>query len=202
MIGADKRKAIYLMHRDGMSEREISRRMKVSRNTIKAIIEQEGRMPEVQRPKQQIEEGLLRRLYAECNGFVQRVHEKLTEEEGVQVTYPTLTRMLRDLGINKRKKERCDRVPDKPGKEMQHDTTSYRVKLAGKATRLIASMLYLRFSKRRYLKFYPVFNRFKMKCFFHEALMFWGYAALHCIIDGGRCGDRAGDGALLWTVRL
>lgn len=28
-----------------------------------------------------------------------------------------------------------------------------------------------------------MFNRFAMKCFLHEALMFWGYAARQCIID-------------------
>ena len=29
-----------------------------------------------------------------------RVHEKLVEEEGVAVTYSTLTQMLRELGIS------------------------------------------------------------------------------------------------------
>lgn len=48
---------------------------------------------------------------------------------------------------------------------------------------VIASLLYLRYSKRRYLKFYRAFNRFKMKCFFHEALMFWQYSARICVID-------------------
>lgn len=195
MIEADKRKAIYLLHRDGMTEREISRRMGISRNTVSAIIEQQGAMPPVRREKQRIDEELLRRLYDECSGFVQRVHEKLTEEQGVEVTYPTLTRMLRDLGISKREKERCDRVPDEPGTEMQHDTSPYRVKLADKWVGLIASLLYLRYSKRRYLKFYPVFNRFKMKCFFHEALMFWGYAALQCIIDNTNLARLRGTGA-------
>jgi hypothetical protein len=57
------------------------------------------------------------------------------------------------------------------------------VKLAGQRTRLIASLIYLRYSKRRYLKFYRVFNRFVMKCFLHEALMFWEHAAAQCIID-------------------
>ena len=77
----------------------------------------------------------------------------------------------------------CDRVPDEPGAEMQHDTSPYRLKLAGQWTAVIASLLYLRYSKRRYLKFYRTFNRFLMKCFLHEALMFWGYAAPWCIID-------------------
>jgi hypothetical protein len=61
--------------------------------------------------------------------------------------------------------------------------------------RLIASLLYLRYSKRRYLKFYRAFNRFKMKCFFHEALTFWGYAARDCIIDNTNLARLRGTGA-------
>ena len=195
MIEADKRRAIYLLHQDGMTDREISRRLRISRNTVKNIVEQEGVMPPIQRKKQRIDEEILRRLYTECNGFIQRMYEKLTEEEDIEVTYPTLTRMLRDSGISKPHKERCDRVADKPGVEMQHDTSPYRVKLAGKWVGVIASMLYMRYSKRRYLKFYPVFNRFKMKCFFHEALMYWGYAALQCIIDNTNLARLRGTGA-------
>jgi len=52
-----------------------------------------------------------------------RVYEKLEEEEGVAVTYSTLTRRLRQLGISQPRKQRCHRVPDEPGLEMQHDTS-------------------------------------------------------------------------------
>ena len=195
MIEADRRKAIYLLHQDGMSERQISRQMGVSRNTVGVIIEQKGAMPEVCRRKQRVEEPLLRRLYDECDGFAQRVHEKLTEEEGVEVTYPTLTRMLRELGISKAAKARCERVADAPGAEMQHDTTVYHKEVGGKRIKLVASLLYLRYSKRRYLKFYRAFNRFKMKCFLHEALMFWGYAAGKCIIDNTNLARLRGTGS-------
>ncbi len=41
--------------------------------------------------------------------------------------------------------------------------------LASRRTRLIASLIYLRYSKRRYLKFYRAFDRFKMNCFFQAA---------------------------------
>ena len=133
--------------------------------------------------KIRIDTDLLQRLYEECDGWIQRVHEKLVEEEGIQVKYSTLTRMLRGLGIGKTQETRCERVPDEPGAEMQHDTSIYQIKLAGMPARLIASLMYLRYSKRRYLKFYRVFNRFTMKCFFHETLTFWGYAARECIID-------------------
>ena len=195
MIEADKRKAIYLLHREGMSEREISRRLEVSRNAAHAIIAQQGAMPVVEREKQQIDEELLRRLYRDCSGYAQRVHEKLTEEEGVAVSYPTLTRMLREAGISTPVLVRCDRMPDEPGAEMQHDTTVYYFKLASQVVKLVATILYLRYSKRRYLKFYRCFTRFKMKCFLHEALMYWGYAARHCIIDNTNLARLRGAGS-------
>jgi len=34
------------------------------------------------------------------------------EEEGVQVTYSTLTRMLRELGISQPQRQRCDRATE------------------------------------------------------------------------------------------
>ena len=43
---------------------------------------------------------LLKRLYQECDGYAQRVHEKLVEDEGIQIQYSTLTRLLRGLGIS------------------------------------------------------------------------------------------------------
>jgi hypothetical protein len=102
--------------------------------------------------------------------------------------------MLRELEISTRAKARCAEVPDEPGAEMQHDTTMYQVKLAGQATRVTASLLYLRYSKRRYLRFYRPFNRFKMKCFLHEALTFWGYTAPRCIIDNTNLARLRGTG--------
>jgi len=196
MIGADKRKAIFLLHQEGMPLREIARRMGVSHNTAQVIIEQKGVMPHTTRKdKIRIDPELLRRLHADCGGWIQRVHEKLVEEEKIPVTYPTLTRMLRELGISKSPNVRCDRVPDEPGAEFQHDTSIYPVKLGDKLVRVVASLLYLRYSKRRYLRFYRAFNRFKMKCFLHEALMFWGHAAAQCIIDNTNLARLRGTGS-------
>ena len=146
------------------------------------------------RDKIRIDEDLLRRLYEECDGRIQRVHEKLVEEEGIQVKYSTLTRILRNLGIGRTPKTRCDRVPDEPGAEMQHDTSKYLIPLAGIGVWLIASLLYLRYSKRKYLQFYRAFNRFRMKCFFHEALMSWKHAARICIIDNTNLARLRGTG--------
>jgi len=177
MIETEKRKAIYLLHEQGMSAREIARRLAVSRWAVGLIITQKGAMPnKVRADKQQIDPELLRRLYDQCQGRMERMREKLVEEHGIAVKYSTLTRMLRDMQMSQEQKVRCDRVPDEPGVEMQHDTSEYRVDLGGQTVKVIASLLYLRYSKRRYLRFYRSFDRFRMKCFFHEALTHWGYA--------------------------
>ena len=195
MIDPDKRKAIFQLHAEGMPLREISRRLHVSRKTARRIIQQQGEMPDTARKdKRRIDPELLRRLYDECHGWAERVHERLQEEENIQIGYSTLTRMLRDLGLGKARPARCDRVPDEPGAEMQHDTSDYHVPLAGQRTKVIASLLYLRYAKRRYLKFYRVFNRFAMKCFLHEALMYWSYSAWLCIIDNTNLARLRGTG--------
>jgi transposase len=195
MIDPDTRNAIFQLHQAGMSWREISRRLHVSRNAVRAIVKQQGKMSRKARNDTiQIDPELLQRLYHECDGWIQRIYEKLIEEEKIEVGYSTLTRMLRQLGLGRNRPARCDRVPDEPGAEMQHDTTVYQVKLAGKRTKLIASLIYLRYSKRRYLKLYRAFNRFAMKCFLHEALMYWGCAAKECIIDNTNLARLRGAG--------
>src|SRR6266545_1459179 len=195
MIETDKRKAIYLLHQEGMSVREIARRLGLSRNTVRSAIQHQGqKVQTVRQDKQYIDPELLRRLHQECEGRVQRMREKLVEEEGIPVQYSTLTRMVRDLGLGSPPQARCQRVPDEPGAEFQHDTTVYQIKLGDQPVRLVASLLYLRYSKRRYLKFYRSFDRFQMKCFFHQALMHWGYSARQCIIDNTNLARLRGTG--------
>jgi len=195
MIEPEKRNAIFLLYQEGMKEREIARRLAVSRNTVRTIVRQRGAVPESTRAeKTRIDRELLEGLYAECDGFKQRIHEKLTEEEGIEVKYSTLTRILRKLRIGSEPETRCDRVPDEPGAEMQHDTTTYIVKLGETPTKVVASLMYLRYSKRRYLKFYRHFNRFTMKCFIHEALTHWGYTAPNCVIDNTNLARLRGTG--------
>lgn len=152
-------------------------------------------MPERERSdKINLDSSLIQKLYKECNGWVRRVHEKLVEEHGVQVGYSTLTRIIRQMGLGNLKTDRCDQVPDKPGAEMQHDTTVYTVKIGEKSLKVVASILYVRYCKMRYLKFYPSFTRFAMKCFLHEALTFFGYTAKECIIDNTNLARLRGTG--------
>jgi transposase len=194
MIEPDKRKVIFLLHQEGMPIREISRRLGLSRNSVRRIIAQEGRT--VTRSfTPPVDPELLRELYQECDGYAQRVFEKLQEEHGLEVKYSNLTRWLRQLGISLPAQTRCEHVDDVPGAEMQHDTSPFIITLGQTRTRLVASLLYLRYSKRRYLQFYRVFDRFQMKCFLHRALMHWGYAPPICVIDNTNLARLCGLGA-------
>jgi hypothetical protein len=123
-----------------MSLHEIVRRLHLSRNTVRAILKQKGEMPLGPRQdKIRIDEELLRRLYADCKGWMERMHEKLVEEEGLAVSYSTVCRRVHELGLGQgREQQRCDRVPDVAGAEMQHDTSPYQVQLGSTTTLLIA----------------------------------------------------------------
>ena len=195
MIDANKRNVIFLLHNEGMGIREISRKLRVSINTVRKIIDQKGELPEnTRRDKIHIDPELLQKLYKRCDGYAQRVHEVLEEEKGITIAYSTLTQNLRELGLGQSKNERCDQRPDIPGAEMQHDTSPYTVKFGATRVKVVGSIIYMRYSKMRYLKFYRSFNRFAMKCFIHEALTFWGYAAVECIIDNTNLARLRGTG--------
>jgi len=44
MIDPDMRNAVFRLHQEGMSLREISRRLHVSRNAVRAIVRQQGKI--------------------------------------------------------------------------------------------------------------------------------------------------------------
>ncbi|MFO7662107.1 MAG: hypothetical protein R6X18_05880 [Chloroflexota bacterium] len=182
MITPDKRKALFVLHQQGLSIRQMARQLALSRQAVRRAIAQQGESPR-RAFVPPLDPELVRHLYTQCDGYVQRVWEKLREEHGVDVKYSTLTRWLRQWGIGQPLATRCQRVPDEPGAEMQHDTSPFTVLLGGVPTKLQASLLYLRYSKRRYLQFYRVFDRFRMKCFLHRALVHWGHAPPVCVID-------------------
>jgi transposase len=195
MIDANKRKAIFVLHNEGMGIRELSRKLNVSINTVRKIIDQEGEVPEINRPDQiDIDPVLLGKLYKECGGYARRVYEILEEDMGIDIGYSTLTRNLRQLGLGHSKNQRCDKKQDTPGGEMQHDTSPYTTRFRDARVKVQGSLIYMRYSKVKYLKFYRSFNRFAMKCFIHEALTFWGHAAGQCIIDNTNLARLRGTG--------
>ena len=120
MINADKRKAVFLLRQEGMGRSQIARQLRISRNTVQVIIQQKGKMPvHTRKDKIQVDPDLLKRLYLECDGYAQRVHDNLLEDEHIHIWYSTLTRLLRELGLRRR---RDPRVPAEPGAEIKSQT--------------------------------------------------------------------------------
>lgn len=195
MINEEKRKAVLVLYEEGKKKKQIARLLNLTPKIVRKILA-EGceSAPKARCDRKEIDPDLLDRLYSRCDGYVQRVREILADEEGIAIGYSTLTRMIRNLGIGRKTTTRCHQVPDIPGEEMQHDTTTYRLRIGDKVMSVISSGLYLRYSKMRYIKFYPHFNRFKMKCFFHEALRFWGFSARICVIDNTNLAVLRGTG--------
>jgi transposase len=174
---------IHQLHEKGVERKQIARLLHLDPKTVRKALSQNAYEPRHRKDKVIIDEDLLRDLYGECKGYVQRVHEKLTEEHGLTVSYSTVLRTIHEYNIGNNPKEPCARVPDIPGAEMQHDTSPHDILVGNKKYRLTCSGLYFRYSKMRYIRYYKRFTRFTMKCFLDEALRHFGYSAQTCIID-------------------
>ena len=157
----------------GKSKKEIARILEIDPKSVRSILAVETDEACLRKDTKAVDPDLLREVLQNTNGYIQRAHEILTEEHKIDVAYSTLTRLVRKNGLLANKDHlRHFSVGDVPGEEMQQDTSTYHIKLGDRSYRLIASGLYLRYCKMRFIKFYPYFNRFLMKCFFHEALTF------------------------------
>jgi hypothetical protein len=184
MITTENRNTIRALFAQGKRKKEIARILGIDPKSVRSILAGETDEACSRNDIKAVDPDLLREVLQHTNGYIQRAHEILTEEHKIDVAYSTLTRLVRKSGLLENKDlRRHFSVGDIPGEEMQQDTSMYHVKLGDKSCQVIASGLYFRYSKIRYIKFYPFFNRFLMKCFFHEALTYWGYAAGRCVID-------------------
>ena len=177
------RQTVRTLYESGKRKKEIARFLKIDIKTVRAILAEESAEAKIRNDKILVDHDLLKALHERCDGYVQRMHEILIEEHKVLIGYSTLTRLLREYGIGKQPEQRSQKYPDIPGDEMQHDTSVYTVTLVQERRKLVCSGLYFRYCKMRYIWFTNRFNCFLMKCFFHEALSFFGYTAKTCIID-------------------
>lgn len=197
MINKDKRQAIHTLYNEGMPKKEIARVLKVDPKTVRKVLAGNVKqLPKTRCDKKELDVDIVRELYQKCTGHIQRVHEILTEEHKINVGYSTLTRFISAKCISKspHSMKRHHRVEDVPGEEMQHDTSPYRLKIGKNTVGVICSALYFRYSKIRYVRFFLNFNRFTMKCFFHEALTFFKYSAKICVIDNTNLAVLRGTG--------
>jgi len=196
MIDVEIRRVILALHESGESDRAVARRLGINRKTIKKVIDGlEAVASQGRTDRKEIDENLLRQLYKQCQGWMKRMHEILIEDLGFEIGYSTLTLRCRELGMEDSKRDlRHVHVEMGPGEEMQHDTSPYTIKLGDAKVKVVASIVYLRYSKMHYLKFYLHFCRYDMKCFLHEALIHFGGSAKTCIIDNTNLARLRGRG--------
>lgn len=89
MIDPEKRKAIYYLHTQGMPIRKIARELRVDRNTVRTVVQQKGQVPDTPRSdKIHLCPELIGRLYRDCDGYAQRINERLAEEYGIEIDIP------------------------------------------------------------------------------------------------------------------
>src|SRR3990172_3388245 len=165
MLDQGMRQAILELHHKGHSKRTIARTLRISRSSVKKVLERgTADPPRIERTEKAEEHhDLIRDLVAECQGSFLRVHEELTNRN-IHLSYPTLTAYCRRHGVGHKPKEPVGRYHFAPGEEMQHDTSPHDVSIGGRVRRVQTASLVLGYSRMMYFQFYAQFRRFECKC--------------------------------------
>ena len=191
MIQPYTHEMIQALYEKGQSIREISRSLKISRNTVRRSLRKP--IPTHNKEREHPRLDLIRRLFQECKGNLVRVQELLETQHGVKIGYSTLTRIVREAHLRK-PRERVGHWQHGPGEEMEHDTSPHHLLLGDRRIKAQCAALILAYSKRCYLQYYPRFTRFEAKCFLAGALAFFGGACSRCVIDNSSVILAAGSG--------
>jgi len=196
MLPEEIRQAILTLHGQGRGRREISRILKVSRNTVRRVLRTDPpSQGAADDPRVQAIVALLPEIFRDCKGNAVRVQEILHARYDITVAYSTLTRLIREATELRAPKKRSGTYPLGPGEEMQHDTSPHRVVLGAKAVRAECASLVLAYSRMLFIQYYPCFTRFEAKAFLSEALRFFDGACPRCVIDNTSVVLAGGSGA-------
>lgn len=182
MITHETRQAILTLKERGISFHEIARILNISRNTVKAVVHQPEPVTDRENPRHQEIIQLLPELFRRCQGNVVRVHELLQEECHADISYSTLTRLIREEEL-RQPKCRAGSYHFEPGEEMQHDTSPHRITLGDKMVTAQCASLTLAYSRRLFIQYYPSFTRFETKVFLLDAFQFMDGTCPRCVID-------------------
>lgn len=196
MIAEELRQAIRGLKDQGRPLREISRTLKVSRNTVRRVLRERER-PETpaEHPRSQEIVALLPDIYRDCKGNAMRIGEILKEAHGIAIAYSTLTRLIREHTDLRTARKRSGIYTFGPGEEMQHDTSPHRLILGGKKVKAQCASLILAYCRMLFIAYYPRCTRFEAKAFLAAALQFFDGAARRCVIDNTSVILAGGSGA-------
>ena len=182
MILSEISDSVRVLKAQGYSLREISRLLKLSRNTVRRILRGQGRAAAASSPCDAQTLSRLQDAFRRACGNVVRVQQLLADENELEVSYSTLTRWIRAAGLRSSPR-RSGEYQHAPGAEAQHDTSPHRVVIAGKPVTAQCAGLVLAYSRRLYVQYYPKFTRFEAKHFLLEAARFMDGTCPRCVID-------------------
>jgi transposase len=196
VIAEELRQAIRVLKAQGRPLREISRTLKVSRNTVRRVL-REPPQPETpaEDPRIQAIVALLPELYRDCKGNAVRIGEVLEDTHRIEIAYSTLTRLIREHTDLRTPKKRSGIYTFGPGEEMQHDTSPHHLLLGGKRVKAQCASLILAYCRMLFIAYYPRFTRFEAKAFLTAALQFFDGAARRCVVDNTSVILAGGSGA-------
>ena len=153
MTPSQIRDAVRTLQSQGLSLREISRTLKLSRNTVRRILRK--RSPAAQEPQcLGVTSDYLKSAFERAKGNVVRVGQLLAAEYDLNISYSTLTRWVREAGL-RAPPVRAGEYIFGPGEEMQHDTSPHRVNLGDKTVTAQCAGLVLAYSRRLFVQYYP-----------------------------------------------
>ena len=184
MMNQETTQAILSLKEKGVALREISRILRVSRNTVRRVLRGKGHESPQRASRYEELAPLIQETLKRCKGNAVRVQEILKDTHGHDIPYSTLTRVVRDLELREeRRKKRSGTYEFGPGEEMQHDTSPHQVILGGKKVKVQCASLVLAYSKKLFIQYYPNFTRFEAKVFLREAFLFMDGSCPRCTID-------------------
>ena len=173
MLSQAQRTTILELSTKGVSSREISRGLKVSRVTVrKAVRSNSTNVPELQRPeKAEPHRDRILSLVTSCKGNLIRVHEEL-KADGAVISYQALTAFCRRQGIGQTPIVPSGRYHFEPGIEMQHDTSPHEVEVDGRKYKAQTASAVLCYSRLLFFQINPTFQRFDCKVFLTDAVRY------------------------------
>jgi transposase len=154
MIAIEIRNSVRTLKAQGRSLREISRLLKLSRNSVRRILRQPEAPPQEPVPFDAATRARLESAFERARGNAARIQQLLAAEHGRVLPYSTLTRWVRQAGLRAAPK-RAGEYHFAPGEEMQHDTSPHRLRLGAKTLTAQCAGLVLACSRRLFIQYYP-----------------------------------------------
>lgn len=96
----------------------------------------------------------LKDVFVRAQGNAVRMAQILAGEYDMHLPYSTLTRWVRQAELRAAPK-RSGEYHFSPGEEMQHDTSSHRLEVAGRAVTAQCAGLTLAYARRPFIQYYP-----------------------------------------------